>query len=57
MYPGRVRLLAHVQLRPEGVVDDLLGLSEDTRKSTLICINAGNIEKDMSWMRTAGGGV
>ena len=39
-----------------GVVDDLLVYMRGP-EHYLLCINAGNIDKDLAWMRGAGGGI
>jgi aminomethyltransferase len=54
MYPGRV-VYSPMCNSGGGVVDDLL-VYQKTPEEHLICINAGNIEKDMSWMRKQAAG-
>lgn len=54
MYPGRV-VYSPMCNPAGGVVDDLL-VYQKNQEEYFLCINAGNIEKDVSWMRLQAAG-
>ncbi len=54
LFPGRV-LYTPMCYPHGGVVDDLL-IYQRTAESYFLCINAGNIDKDLAWLREQAGG-
>lgn len=54
LFPGRI-LYTPMCYSHGGVVDDLL-IYQRTPESYFLCINAGNIDKDLAWMREQAAG-